>query len=322
MSVEQTRITAGRWLERTQRSDWSAEDQAALDAWLSDPGNKVAYLRVKAVWQSANRLTALRRPSIQPMRAQPNRSRANISPFLLKTAAILALIAVVGPIVWQQMGREAPETYVTNIGGHKIIAFKDGTRVEMNTDTVLRVSQKTSERKVWLDKGEAYFEIEHDAARPFIVIAQGRKIIDLGTKFAVRHDIGNQQKEQLQVSVVEGLVEVEAKGEKPNALLKPGDVLTATPHAQSVAKKSMSNLRAGLGWKQGKLSLDYVTLAEAAAEFNRYNTRKLIIKDLMAAKQTIVGTFQTRDLEAFTGVVTRLFGLKAETTNNQIILSH
>lgn len=315
MNMEEIRFAAGRWFERSQAPNWSAEDQAALDAWLTEDAHKVAYLRIQNFWKRAERLTALRQPTEQHMRAARPSDRNNGS-WLRKTAATLVLAALVG-VAWQQLNIPKEDTYVTPIGGHKIIAFKDGTSIELNTDTVLRISRNDGERKVWLDKGEAYFEIVHDAARPFIVMANGRKVTDLGTKFAVRQEVG-----KLSVSVIEGLVEVAAKDEKPQSLLKPGDVLTATKHNQTIIQKPVRNLRASLDWKHGKLFLDYATLSEAAAEFNRYNTRKLVIKDPKAAQLTIVGTFTARDLETFTTVANDLFGLKAEQTKDQIILSH
>ncbi len=330
MTLQQTQLNAAEWLERRQHQDWSAEDQAAFDTWLADSGNMVAYLRIESVWQRAARLTVLRQPqsqsqsqsqshaqsglqsNLQPMRRHISNSHG---PRLRKIAGGFILAALVGALAWYPLNAPAEETYVTAIGGHKLITFKDGTRVELNTDTVLRVSKKSGERKVWLDKGEAYFEVEHDADRPFVVVANGRRITDLGTKFAVRQD------EKLQVSVVEGLVEVEAKNNKPQSLLKPGDILTATAQAQSVAQKPLRTIRASLGWKHGQLIFVHATLAEAAAEFNRYNTRKLVIDDPSAAALTVVGTFHTKNIDTFTKVAKEIFGLKAEKKNDEIILS-
>lgn len=315
MNAEETRLIAGRWLERSQRPDWSAEDQLALNQWLADPKNMVAYLRIESVWQSTDRLTVLRRPRPQePMRA-PKQVCYNLSIFR-RVAAIILFAAIVGAVTYQKLLLPTEIMHVTGIGEYKSLTFKDGTRVELNSDTVLRVSQRGIERKAWLDKGEAYFEVEHDPTRPYIVITNGRKITDLGTKFAIRQDVG-----KLRVAVVEGLVEVEAKGEKPQSLLKPGDILTATASQQSVIQKPLQAILAGLNWKQGKIFLDYATLAEAAAEFNRYNSRKLVIHDPELAELTVVGTFRARDPAAFTKVMKEIFGLRVETRNNEIILS-
>lgn len=314
MSAKQTQHIAAQWLARSQTPEWNVADQAALENWLTDPAHKVAYLRIDAAWQRATRLSVLRKPAHGPMRAE-RPERNSIWPILRKSAAGLVLIAI-GAVAWQQSSRPAEETYITAIGGYKIITFEDGTRVQLNTGTVLRVSKNGKERKAWLDKGEAYFEVAHDADRPFTVIANHRKVVDLGTKFVVRQDA-----DELRVSVVEGLVDVEAKGEKPQSLLRPGDILIATADTQTVSQKPLRAIRAGLDWQNGKLFFSRATLAEAAAEFNRYNSRKLIIRDPKAAELTVAGTFQAKNLDAFTDAARDAFGLKVEKTDEKIILS-
>ncbi len=313
MNAKETRLTAGRWSERSKCPDWTEADQAALNTWLIDPAHMVAFLRVEAMWQNTDRLKALRRPA--PMRAQKISTANKLWPILRKTAASLIGAAIVAAIAWQQFNAPSETTYATAIGEHKTITFTDGTHVELNTNSVLRVSKK-NERKVWLDKGEAYFKIVHNAANPFIVISDGRKVTDLGTKFAVRQD-----KDSLRVSVVEGLVDVEAKDKNPQSLLKPGEILTATKQNQSITRKPLQTIIASLDWKHGKLFFDYATLAEAAAEFNRYNSTKLVIKDPDVARMTIVGTYNTKNIGKFINATTELFGLKAETSESQIILS-
>ncbi len=317
MNPEQIHRAAALWLERRQCPDWTAADQTALNAWLSNTTHKVAYLRIEALWQRTERLTALRRPQRESMRADKPPARNTVWPNYRKAAASLALACLIGTFAWQHVRMPAEQTFATAIGGHQTIILSDGTHVELNTDTVLRVSNNGNERKVWLDKGEAFFEVEHDAARPFTVIAQGRKITDLGTKFAVRQDKDN----KLRIAVVEGLVEVEAKGPNPQSLLKPGHILTATSQSQSVSQKPLRAILTALNWKSGKLFLENTTLAEAVAEFNRYNTRKLVINDIKTASLTITGIFETRNPDSFTNATKYLFGLQVEQKNDQIILS-
>ena len=77
--------------------------------------------------------------------------------------------------------------FSTEVGGHETVTFSDGTRIELNTNTVLRARMTTAQRTVWLDKGEAYFQVKHDPAHPLTVIA-GHRVTDLGTEFLVRDD--------------------------------------------------------------------------------------------------------------------------------------
>ena len=77
MSVDETEITAAAWLGREDRG-LSAEEQDALDLWLEQSIlHKVAYLRLKAAWQRADRLAALKSPA--PAAREQSGSRPLVS---------------------------------------------------------------------------------------------------------------------------------------------------------------------------------------------------------------------------------------------------
>src|SRR6185437_1306026 len=108
---------------------------------------------------------------------------------IARIAAALGLAAVLGVVAYSQMDTPVRErSYTTAIGSRELIRLADGSEIELNTDSVLRTRITREERRVWLDKGEAYFNIRHDAARPFVVMAGTHRVTDLGTKFFVRHD--------------------------------------------------------------------------------------------------------------------------------------
>src|SRR5258708_31845445 len=96
-------------------------------------------------------------------------------------------------------------TYITEIGAREMVPLADGSKVELNTDTRIRTVVTKERRTVWLDRGEAYFEVVPDTSRPFVVLAGSRRITVVGTKFAVRRD-----GDEVQVKVPEAIVHVEA----------------------------------------------------------------------------------------------------------------
>ena len=69
------------------------------------------------------------------------------------------------------------------------------------------------------------------------------------------------------------------------------------------------------------LVFKHTTLADAAAEFNRYNREKLVIADPAAAKLTIDGTFPTNDVGAFTDAAQTIFGLQVKNHGDEIVIS-
>jgi transmembrane sensor len=307
------RMQAAAWLERRQRADWSDEDQTALDAWLSaSPSHMISYLRVEAAWNRAHRLGVLRQPAhIEPA---PTRRASRFLKFASVFAGVIALLSG-GGAFYTWMPRE--NSYATGVGGHEILPLKDGSQIELNTDTVVRVSTNTAQREVWLDKGEAYFRIRHDSAHPFVVFAGNRRITDVGTAFLVRRD-----NDRVKVTLVEGRAQFEdaQRADKP-VMLKPGDVVTASANAVSVSKEDATGLTAGLGWRHGLLIFHYTTLSDAAAEFNRYNSNKLIIADAGVGRMKIVGTFATNNVAAFADIAEDVLHLKVTHLADEIVIA-
>jgi transmembrane sensor len=77
-----------------------------------------------------------------------------------------------------------------------------------------------------------------------------------------------------------------------------------------------------LGWRNGVIVFDSTQLSAAAAEFNRYGGKKLVIADSAAAKLKIEGTFQLNNVEAFADAVQVAFGLRVETRPDEIRITH
>jgi transmembrane sensor len=310
---------AAEWLiKRRDCEEWSEADQTALDAWLAQSwAHATAFWRLEAAWGRADRLDALRTPETQRGFAQ---MRRRVLPILIRAAAGVAALAVVGvPAGMVLLQPELKATYAAPLGGRQTITLRDGSQIELNTNTVVRVAETGSERKVWLDRGEAYFTVRHDAARPFVVIAANGRITDLGTKYFVRRDA-----DRLEVALVEGSAQFDENlGRKTarSALLSPGDVVVATASSLSVTKQNGRVLKEKLGWRRGVLIFDNTPLSEVAAEFNRYNRVKLVVEGDAAAGTGIGGTFPANDVTAFTRVAQGVLGLKVKNNGTEIVIS-
>jgi len=304
---------ATAWLERIE---FGTADQAALDAWLAQSWeHRVAYWRMKAVWDETNRFAALRNPS----RSEAPKTRASRLPswqFLARGAAAAALVlAVVGTAM--TFDNDKSQTFATEVGARKTLTLADGSQIELNTNTSLRVSD--DQRTAWLEKGEAYFQITHDEAHPFTVNVGDRRVVDLGTKFIIRRD-----SENTRVSLIEGSAEVQGDRAATQArpvVLAPGDVAIASKGILSVERKPSRELKDELGWRHGLLIFYHTSLADAAKEFNRYNETKLVIADAATARQRINGTFLANNVEVFGHVAQAALGLHVRARQNEIVIS-
>ena len=150
------RARAAQWiLQQRAAEQWRAEDQAALDAWLAQsPAHLVAYWRLDDTWERTNRLAALKRPTSDMSERAEARS---ILPSLLKIAAAFAVVATMGGAAAYLSLQPREKTYATPIGGHEVVKFADGTRIELNTDTILRTRMTTEQRDCLARPGRGLF---------------------------------------------------------------------------------------------------------------------------------------------------------------------
>lgn len=308
--------TAARWLARREHADWSSADQAELDTWLSaSTAHMVTYLRLHDAWNRADRLAALRAP-MRETPAVPDIQERGGQP-ALKIAAVCVLAAgVAAAMTHQSAPRDA--TYSTPVGGREVIALSDGSQVELNTNTTLRI-RIGDRRTVTLDKGEAYFQIKHDAKHPFVVNAFGHRVTDLGTKFVVRGS-----GKRLEVTLVEGRARIDTTTpglHEVSAVLTPGDVAIANANTVSVTKKPTGSMADQLAWREGMLVFDHATLAEVAAQFNRYNSRKIVIADPAIAHLSLMGKFPVNDVALFGRVAKAVLGVDVADRGNEVVVS-
>jgi transmembrane sensor len=308
-------IAASQWLERVHAGNWTGDDQAALDEWLAQSHlNRAAYWRLEAAWVDASRLTALGQARFPEQTAARKFGATG-----LKIAAAIAFVAALGLGTTHYLLKPATETYRTSIGGRELVRFEDGTEIELNTDTVLRTRMTTKERTVWLDRGEVFFHVKHDAAHPFTVVIGERRITDLGTEFVVQRDAA-----MTQVAVVKGRVRFDTpdvQSEVKTAMLSGGDTATASAVSMFIAKKSPGELADELSWRRGVLVFRHTALGDAVNEFNRYNIVKLTIADPAAAAMLIGGVFRTDNLDDFTRAVHAVLGLNVREEGRNIVIS-
>jgi transmembrane sensor len=272
-------------------------------------------LRLEAAWSRTERLAALRSPKSEVAGVM----NFLTLPVLFRVAAALAVIAIGGVAAMKfYLPHPQDRTFTTAIGGHETVRFADGSQIELNTDTVLRARMTTQSRTIWLDKGEAYFQVKHDAAHPFIVMLGNHRVTDLGTKFLIRRDAG-----RLEVAVAQGRVAFNASDERvplQAAFLSPGDAVVATANSSVVTKMPAGVMADELGWRRGVLVFKHTRLADAAAEFNRYNRVKLVIADPQAGDRVIGATFPINDVERFAWVARDVLGLKVVDRGNEIVI--
>jgi transmembrane sensor len=317
-------MQAGDWLASRDSDRWSERDQAALDAWIAaSPAHRIAYLRLESVWRRADRLASLRgperddEPALEP-HVIGRRGRAANLPHWRAVAALL-VVAGAGWFVAQTSVRSEADSYVTALGNRRAVTLVDGSHLLLNTDTRLQIDLGRQRRLVRLDRGEAYFDVAHDAARPFVIDAGNSRITVLGTRFSVKRDA-----DEVAVLVTEGRVKVEPINVPAGTaaiFITRNDALIAKKNDVLVAHKSDTQLANELSWREGQLVFDQVTLAQAASEFNRYNRQKLVITDAETGKIVLGGRFDTNNVGSFARLLHQGLGLRVDEQADAIRVS-
>lgn len=352
-SSERIERHAAAWLARRDAAGWDARAQAAFDAWLSEStAHRVAVLRLEAAWRESARLQVLaagdgtaaaargaHAPSAPAVetgaiagrvaaggcdpaslvfapRPAPRRAR-------LPAAAAAGLAAMLALAAWWWLPRTArlpePVRYSTATGAIRSLALADGSQATLSSDSAISVRLGRDERDIGLARGEAFFQVSHDPGRPFVVSAGEHEVVAVGTRFAVRRDASG-----LRVVVTEGMVrlqpERDAPGGRPTTLLPAGSIALAGPNGVLVRTGSVRQAEDALAWRDGLLSFRDTPLATAAEEFNRYNTRKLVIADPNVAAMRIGGSFKWSNTDAFVRLLERGFPVRAEYRDDRIEL--
>jgi len=297
--------------------EWSAANQSALEKWLGESlAHRTAYWRLEAVWQRADRLSALR-SQVSPADTAISPPRRN--PMFFRAMAAILVMALAGFGANYLLSIPHATTYATPVGGHRNIVLVDGSRIALNTDTELRVTMDARRRTVELLRGEALFQVKHDSAHPFVVLAAQHRVIDLGTKFLIR-----KESDDLKVVLIEGRARLESDNAQTSAraaILTPGDEAVATAHKLSITRKAPEELQSELAWQQGVLVFHRASLVDVANEFNRYNRRKIVIADSGAAARVISATLPANDVGAFARMAQNFLGLHVDESGSEVVIS-
>ncbi len=366
LTLEQIEQAAAAWLLQRESANWSPRDEAALEDWLkASASHRVAYIRLKSVWREAGRLKAV--SASFPAGRVPARGELTASPFFALKRRLAAATGTAAPsdAIESHQGHSKPNRgsrlgklrygiaasvlllfaigagvyfignddplYRTPVGGLATIPMQDGSKVTLNTDTAMTVQITEQERRVNLVQGEAFFEVAKDPTKPFVVYANDRRVIAVGTKFSVRVAPAG-----VQVAVTEGLVRLEegpsllnrfnrtttdSSATAGSPMLTPGAVADVRNRHVVIRQQSSEDVEQALSWRSGYVVLRKATLMEAVAEFNRYNTRQLVIEDPALSEIKVGGNFRTDNLDGFVRLLEEGFHIEADARGNRIALT-
>jgi ferric-dicitrate binding protein FerR (iron transport regulator) len=260
-------------LQRYRSGSSTPEETRQVDEWFDVQENEAVpqLLRQRSV-EEVNRLV------LQTIRSPQQQN----SSFILKIAAILLLTLMAGLFTYHKLQPSQQDligyiTISTKAGERKTVTLPDSSRISLNNKSSIRFASRFEQktRNISLT-GEAFFEVRHDAARPFIVRTGKLHVQVLGTTFNVKAFPGEAQSK---VTVASGKVGVYTKNGAPTQMLFPGEALT---YDQKSKKFSLQKINADdqHAWQQGILIFKGENLGEIARQLERWYDVKISIQDV------------------------------------------
>lgn len=211
---------------------------------------------------------------------------------------------------------------VARAGSRSKLVLPDGTQVWLNAESRLTYQHNfnTDKREVNLE-GEAFFDVTHDASRPFVVHTSGIDVKVLGTAFNVKSYAADAT---IETTLLRGSIEVVKKNDPtaPKVILRPHEKLVFNKATLSADKDLMASKpvsadalqeRPGISvtmlpqhkpdsiiketsWMYNKLNFDGDSFEELAAKMERWYDVQITIHNEQLKRHRLKGSFETETI--------------------------
>lgn len=311
---------AAFWVVRLHSDQRMRADEEAFRVWLEqDPAHADAYADCAALWDGVaiavetEEAHELLQPLRLPVEAPRRLNRRTVLFGGMGAAAAAVAAVVIGPLA-----AHGEQTFRTRPGQQRRIRLADGSGVLLNTDSKLRVKFAAAERCLFLDQGQAFFQVAKDESRPFRVFVGGDEVRATGTAFEVRR-LG----EATLVTLEEGQVAIyrstsAAPQAVPAALLNPGTQIELD--AAKPLEVRQVDLHKVQAWRYGRMILDGAPLGETVADLNRYGGVQIVLADPKLATLRVSGVFHTGRPDDFVEAVTSAFPVRVAQQDEETII--
>ena len=311
---EQQTITeaAAHWAVRLHAGELDAEAQAALAQRLADDQRHAPALRfAEQTWAALGDLALDSKPADLRLRPKvalsvPVTRRRRLLRWV-KPAAVLSLVLAVGWACGPTLLLQIEADYRTGTGEIRTVQLVDGSSVELDASSAIRIDYDSAERRIRLLAGSAVFDVApmgEAETRPFVVQSAGGQTKALGTRFVV----GRQSSDQawvgvLQHSVAVSLQTLPAQG-SPRQTLMEGQSARYSA-SNGVQALPGFDLSAATSWRRGVLVFDRQPLAQVIGQLNRYRPGQIILANPALATRQVSGVFRLELLDSALQTLTR-----------------
>lgn len=347
VSADNVDMETARFFARQRSDNFGVADKREFDAWFEkSQENRDAFAAYQELWDEIGEASA--DTEILAMRnaalaGKPPQKGRRFWPHGLAIAASIALVAILLPLFLlpsnkpEQHGDQGktqivadaaspvlkPTLYRTQTGQQSTINLSDGSRIELNTDSIIQVNYSNKSRQLVLLRGEAYFKVAKDPSRPFFVLANDKRVTAVGTEFSVRMD-----KDRVRINLLEGVVSVDranSDGEflpgvgRETQVMQAGEQLVAVE--RQPFQKAESDTEIATSWRHGRVVFENEPLSRVVPELNRYTSRKLVIGSESLADLRVSGSFRAGSSDKFAKTLEATFPVRANAEADRVVLN-
>lgn len=331
---ESARVAAD-WLLRL---DDPLLSDAELQSWLewlgASDANRRAFDELQLMRRRLRRMPEQRRQALidRVGRRRPAWTERGRRMTLALAASLVAAVA----LAWWMYPPQAntTTTYAAASDRHRTVALSDGSSLVMDAHAVVDVTFSRERRSLLVHQGKAYFEVQPDATRPFVVAAANVEIAAVGTAFSVERDA-----DRVVVTVTHGRVRVTDTSARTTRVLRGrAPIVVSTPNGAGAAvdlelsKGQQTTValpetrldvpgtkQSPQGWIDGRAEFDAAPLRDVLAVVNQYAPKPLVIDDPRVGDLTFSGTIFRDHVDEWIVSLPQVYPIEMVTLDNATV---
>lgn len=304
---------AMEWLVLVREHPDDPEIRTAFEHWVQEtPEHRREWERTCRMWQALAEVPASRRPAATVPGARLHRRGA--MSLAVRGAVAAGVLLCLGTLAAPALLIRFQADFQTETAEARNITLDDGSIVHLAPDSALALAFSDGRRGVTLLKGEAFFEVAHDANRPFTVESGGLKVEVLGTAFDVRLG-GGEVEVALAHGSVKATAEKSARGEE--RILAPGDFVTLDRATGELVASTVAVADIG-SWRDGRLYVVDQTIGTVIEQIQRYHPALISIPDPALARQRVSGIYDLTSPDKALGALVDPYGGKVRKIANHL----
>jgi transmembrane sensor len=233
------------------------------------------------------------------------------------TLAASVLVILCANVVWLLWASPTAVTYTAPLNQHRTVRLPDGSAVVLGPDSKVAVRYSRVSRRLDLERGQAYFQVQHNKSRPFVVRSGVVQVVAVGTAFNVSTSHG-----EVAVTVTDGVVEIGREGVS-DAEIRSGaagddqHMRVSVGHrvvlasVQSMRNDTVSVHADAIQWNQERIALVGARLSDVIAVVNQRSAHRIVIDDPRVADLMFSGTVMQDHIDEWIGALPKIYPIQA-----------